>query len=157
MYSIFVTIDIQPEHVDAFIEASVGDAQGSTRDEPGCFRFDMHQDAENPARFYLYEVYRDVAAFEAHLETPALHPVAGRGHLVLRRRAREGRNGDPLPLGRGLGEAEARARQLVGEGSGAGSSSAPLASLAPSNSGAGLREARAYAMPPSTARLSPLT
>ena len=70
MYSIFVTIDIRPEHVDAFIEASVGDAQGSTRDEPGCFRFDMHQDAENPARFYLYEVYRDVAAFEAHLETP---------------------------------------------------------------------------------------
>ncbi len=70
MYSIFVTINVRPEHVEAFMEASVGDAQGSTRDEPGCFRFDMHQDAENPARFYLYEVYRDEAAFEAHLETP---------------------------------------------------------------------------------------
>ena len=70
MYSIFVTINIRPEHIDAFVEASVGDAQGSTRDEPGCLRFDMHQDAENPARFYLYEVYRDETAFEAHLETP---------------------------------------------------------------------------------------
>ncbi len=70
MYSIFVTINVRPEHVEAFMEASVGDAQGSTRDEPGCFRFDMHQDAENPVRFHLYEVYRDEAAFEAHLEAP---------------------------------------------------------------------------------------
>ena len=70
MFALFVTIDIKPEHVDAFIEASVGDAQGSTRDEPGCFRFDMLRDPEVPSRFYLYEVYRDEAAFQAHLETP---------------------------------------------------------------------------------------
>lgn len=70
MFAIFVTIDIKPGHVDAFIEASVGDAQGSTRDEPGCFRFDMLQDPEVPNRFYLYEVYRDEGAFDAHLETP---------------------------------------------------------------------------------------
>ena len=70
MYAIFVTITIKPEHVEAFKEASVGDAQGSTRDEPGCFRFDMHQDPEVPARFYLYEVYRDEDAFRAHLEAP---------------------------------------------------------------------------------------
>ena len=70
MFAIFVTINVKPEHVDAFIEASVGDAQGSTRDEPGCFRFDMHQDPEIRSRFYLYEVYRDEAAFQAHLETP---------------------------------------------------------------------------------------
>ena len=69
MYSIFVTINVKPEHVEAFKAASVGDAEGSTRDEPGCLRFDMHQDAENSARFYLYEVYRDEAAFQAHLET----------------------------------------------------------------------------------------
>ena len=70
MFAIFVTINIKPGHVDAFIEASVGDAQGSTRDEPGCFRFDILQDPEVPTRFYLYEVYRDEAAFEAHLEAP---------------------------------------------------------------------------------------
>ena len=70
MYSIFVTINIKPGHTDEFIEASHGDAQGSTRDEPGCFRFDMNQDAEIPSRFYLYEVYRDEEAFKAHLETP---------------------------------------------------------------------------------------
>ena len=58
------------EHLEAFTEASFGDAQGSVRDEPGCFRFDINQDAEIPTRIYLYEVYRDEEAFNDHLETP---------------------------------------------------------------------------------------
>ena len=70
MFSIFVTINVKPEHVAAFTEASLGDAQGSVRDEPGCYRFDINQDPEVSSRFYLYEVYRDETAFEAHLEAP---------------------------------------------------------------------------------------
>jgi len=70
MFSIFVTINIQPDRVDEFIQACHGDAQGATRDEPGCFRFDLHRDPEIATRFYLYEVYRDEAAFQAHLEAP---------------------------------------------------------------------------------------
>ena len=70
MFSIFVTINIQPDRIDDFIQATHGDAQGSTRDEPECFRFDLHQDSEVPNRFYLHEVYRDKAGFEAHLNTP---------------------------------------------------------------------------------------
>ncbi len=70
MYSIFVTIDVKPENIDEFAQASLGDAQGSVRDEPGCFRFDIHQDTSVPSRFYLYEVYYDETAFQAHLESP---------------------------------------------------------------------------------------
>lgn len=70
MYSIFVTINIEPDRVGEFREASLGDAQGSVRDEPGCYRFDIHQDAAVATRFYLVEVYQDKQAFEAHLETP---------------------------------------------------------------------------------------
>ena len=70
MYAIFVTINVKPEHVEAFTQASFGDSQGSVRDEPGCFRFDINQDPEIPTRLYLYEVYRDEAAFQAHLEAP---------------------------------------------------------------------------------------
>ena len=70
MFAIFVTIDVRPEHVEEFAEASLGDARGSVRDEPGCFRFDINQDEEVPSRFYLYEVYRDEDAFQAHLEAP---------------------------------------------------------------------------------------
>ena len=70
MFSIFVTIDIQPDKVNEFIEASHGDAQGACRDEPDCFRFELHQDPEVSNRFYVYEVYRDEAAFQNHLEQP---------------------------------------------------------------------------------------
>ena len=69
MFSIFVTIHIKPNFIDQFTEASFGDARGSVRDEPECYRFDIHQSAESPNRFHLYEVYRDEAAFKAHLET----------------------------------------------------------------------------------------
>jgi len=70
MFSIFVMINVKVEHVERFVEASFGDARGSVRDEPGCFRFDIHQDAQISTRFYLYEVYRDEVAFQAHLEMP---------------------------------------------------------------------------------------
>ena len=70
MFAIFATINIKPGLADEFAQAGLADAQGAVRDEPGCFRFDILRDAENPNRFYLYEVYRDAAAFEAHQETP---------------------------------------------------------------------------------------
>ena len=64
MLSIFVTIDVQEEHLEEFKLASLGDAEGSVRDESQCFRFDINQDEEIPTRFYLYEVYQDEAAFQ---------------------------------------------------------------------------------------------
>jgi len=70
MYSIFVTIDVNEADMEAFMQASYGDAEGSVRDEPDCFRFDIHRDVSVQTRFYLYEVYADQAAFERHLETP---------------------------------------------------------------------------------------
>jgi quinol monooxygenase YgiN len=70
MFAIFVTINIKPGYVKEFTQASFGDAQGSVRDEPGCFRFDILKDPQDPNRFYLYEVYRDNAALEAHQNAP---------------------------------------------------------------------------------------
>jgi len=70
MLSIFVTIDVQEEHVEQFKLASLGDSEGSVRDEPQCYRFDINQDEEVSTRFYLYEVYKDEAAFQHHLTTP---------------------------------------------------------------------------------------
>ena len=70
MFSIFVTVNVEPERVEAFKEASLGDARGSVRDEPDCFRFDIHQDTKISSRFYLHEVYRNEEAFQAHLQSP---------------------------------------------------------------------------------------
>lgn len=71
MISIFVTIQIAPGKRDAFVEAVLDDAKGSVRDEPGCYRFDVLQDQSDLNRIYLYEVYADEAALEAHRQ--ALH------------------------------------------------------------------------------------
>jgi (4S)-4-hydroxy-5-phosphonooxypentane-2,3-dione isomerase len=70
MYIIIAPIQIKEGYKEEFIEAMLGDARGSVNDEPGCLRFDVIQDAGDPNRIWLYEVYVDEAAFEAHQQMP---------------------------------------------------------------------------------------
>jgi autoinducer 2-degrading protein len=71
MYAMFVTIKIKPGFAEQFKEASLGDAQGSVRDEPGCLRFDMHQSTSDPNTFHLYEVYENEDALaNGHRNAP---------------------------------------------------------------------------------------
>ena len=70
MYIIIAPIQIKEGHKQEFIEAMLDDAKGSLNDEPGCLRFDVVQDATEPNRIWLYEVYVDEAAFEAHRQAP---------------------------------------------------------------------------------------
>ena len=72
MYVIIAPIQVQEGHKGAFIEAVVEDARSSVNHEPGCLRFDVIQDANDPNRIWLYEVYKDEAAFQAHLQAPHL-------------------------------------------------------------------------------------
>ena len=70
MQVLMVTLKIRPEHREAFIEAMLEDARGSVQNEPGCLRFDVLQDDQEPNTLHLYEVYRDQAALEAHRQAP---------------------------------------------------------------------------------------
>ncbi len=70
MRTLIVRIQIKPEYRDQFLASMLDDARGSVRDEPGCLRFDVVQDEADPNRIWLYEVYRDQAAFEEHLKAP---------------------------------------------------------------------------------------
>ncbi len=70
MYVLVVQIDIKPGFKDQFVAAMLDDARGSVGTEPGCVRFDVIQDEREPNRLYLYEVYRDRAAFDYHGTTP---------------------------------------------------------------------------------------
>jgi quinol monooxygenase YgiN len=63
-----VYVYVKPEAVEAFREATTENARNSRR-EPGVARFDFIEQADDPARFLLYEVYRDAAAQAAHKET----------------------------------------------------------------------------------------
>jgi quinol monooxygenase YgiN len=40
-----------------------------TRAEQGCVVFDLHQDKENPAHFFFYEVWETKELWEAHMNT----------------------------------------------------------------------------------------
>jgi quinol monooxygenase YgiN len=68
MYAVCVQIQVLPEHVDAFIAATLANARG-TRTEPDNRRFDVLRRNDDGARFFLYEIYVDEAAFRAHQQT----------------------------------------------------------------------------------------
>ena len=70
MLAMWVKVRVKPEARDRFLKAIEVDALGSERDEPGCFRFNVLRDQQEPNTYYFYEVYRDEAALEAHRNAP---------------------------------------------------------------------------------------
>ncbi len=69
MHVVTVVFEIRPEAQSAFLPLMLDNARMSLAEEPGCLRFDVCQDEGRPSRIFLYEVYRDKAAFEAHLNS----------------------------------------------------------------------------------------
>jgi len=72
VFALWVSVKVKPEKRDQFLEAIEDDSICSVRDEPGCLRFDVLQDQNDPDRYYFYEVYKDEDAFQAHTQTPHL-------------------------------------------------------------------------------------
>ena len=70
MVVLHVTLRVKPEHVSEFLEVSRDNARRSTADEPGCLRFDIIRDRNDPFCFRFYEVYQDDAALASHRQTP---------------------------------------------------------------------------------------
>src|ERR1700744_2838569 len=70
MIALWVKVKVKPEGRQRFLEAIEVDALGSENDEPGCMRFNVLQDQQDPNTYYFYEVYRDEAALEAHRAAP---------------------------------------------------------------------------------------
>ena len=76
MYCLLLKTRLRPGSLGAFMDAMRVNAAASVRDEPGCLVFDVLQDRSDPDLVWLYEVYTDEAAFEAHTHTP--HFLASR-------------------------------------------------------------------------------
>lgn len=68
MIVVHVHVHVKPDSVDAFRQATIDNASHSVH-EPGIARFDVVQQADDPTRFVLVEVYRTQAATVAHKET----------------------------------------------------------------------------------------
>jgi quinol monooxygenase YgiN len=65
---VIVHVHVKPDQIDAFREATLENARASVK-EPGIARFDVVQQADDPSRFVLVEVYRSPDAPAAHKET----------------------------------------------------------------------------------------
>ena len=71
MFTVLVGLAVRPERLDDFVAGIRANARASLRDEPGCLRFDVHQQVADPTRFLLHEIYADEAAFhQQHRSAP---------------------------------------------------------------------------------------
>jgi quinol monooxygenase YgiN len=70
MYIVTVIFDAVSGRADALEDALIAQAENSLRGEAACLRFDVAKDTAKPGRFFLYEIYENEAAFDAHLQTP---------------------------------------------------------------------------------------
>ena len=86
MYVIAVNFEVKPDKVEEFKQVITGHAGRSLERESGCRQFDVAQDPANAQRFFLYEVYDDEAAFQAHRNTPHMAETGKKiPDLVLKR------------------------------------------------------------------------
>lgn len=69
MTTTLVNVFVKAEFINAFIDATRENHNHSVQ-ENGNFRFDILQDATNPGKFILYEVYQTEQEAAAHKETP---------------------------------------------------------------------------------------
>jgi quinol monooxygenase YgiN len=68
MLVVTVLFEPKPEHAQAFRAAMLDNARASRENEPGCRQFDVCADPAS-GTIFLYELYDDRAAFEAHMRT----------------------------------------------------------------------------------------
>ena len=68
MQIVLVHAHVKPEFIEAFKQASIENATNSVQ-EVGIARFDVIQQADDPTRFILVEVYKTAEAPAAHKET----------------------------------------------------------------------------------------
>ena len=73
MIVVHVFIHVKPECLDEFRRVTVENARNSVQ-EPGIARFDVLQQADDPSRFVLVEVYRNSEAPPSTKPPPITRP-----------------------------------------------------------------------------------
>lgn len=83
-----VEIEVKPEELDKFL-AALRDNAAATIKEPGCRRYDFMQLASAPTQVWIYEVYENAAAVEAHRSADHFKKyAAATKDLVIKRQSR---------------------------------------------------------------------
>ncbi len=69
MQALVVEFHVKPEFVRDFAAAIEDNARASRETEPGCRQLDVCRDPADASLFFLYELYDDEAAIQAHLKS----------------------------------------------------------------------------------------
>ena len=69
MFAVTVLLEVDDRHLPEFMDAMRKQARHSLDLEKSCRRFDICVDPSDPRRIFLYEIYTNKAAFDAHLKT----------------------------------------------------------------------------------------
>ena len=70
MFIVLVQVEVRAEMLEAFARAILENADASVARDPGCLRFDVSQQVDEPRRWVFHEVYTDEAAHAAHRRSP---------------------------------------------------------------------------------------
>jgi quinol monooxygenase YgiN len=77
-YVLLVDFEVKPGAADEVIRLVSENAKSAVEKEPGCYQFDVLRVPDDPNRLFLYEVYENEAAFEAHRKTAHLEAFLSR-------------------------------------------------------------------------------
>ncbi|MDH3452805.1 MAG: antibiotic biosynthesis monooxygenase [Gammaproteobacteria bacterium] len=70
MFVVTVIFELHPARCEEFEPAILAQARNSLDAETDCLQFDVCRNPQREEEFFLYEIYRDRAAFDAHLDSP---------------------------------------------------------------------------------------
>ncbi|SNB69862.1 D-3-phosphoglycerate dehydrogenase [Arboricoccus pini] len=71
-FVVLVEFSVKEGRTKEFLELITRHAEASFANETGCLQFDVIEDGNDAHRVFLYEVYADQAAFEAHRTMPQM-------------------------------------------------------------------------------------
>jgi quinol monooxygenase YgiN len=72
---VVVNVSVEPGEVDEFVALAVRTMIEPTQTVPGCIRYELWQDREEPERFAIIEEWESEEAHAAHLGSDWLQPV----------------------------------------------------------------------------------
>jgi autoinducer 2-degrading protein len=66
MFIVLVKVQVKPELLDEFTSAILNNATLSVQRDPGCHRFDVLRQEDDPTKWVFYEVYDNEQAWMLH-------------------------------------------------------------------------------------------
>ena len=80
--SVIIEAGLRVVDAEAFKRLAAGVIE-QTRKEPGCLRYDLLQDTEDPNIFLFIEEYKDEEAFQTHRNMPYMAPFRAEREKLL--------------------------------------------------------------------------